>query len=395
MPNIPRLPPIDDSAVPAAGVLRRAVSLTLITMLLGVATLIGAAGLVTVHETVDAVGSLDPIRVWPVRARTSGTISDVLVRSGDTVVAGQPVAELDTLDLGAKIAQTEAQIASQRLDLKRARAMTTVDQRRVEGAAVSAAASRLRARAALRSRLADLGLAAANIDSLLRAHHAGIHVGIDAGVADVMTAEGEVAAADAQSTQVTLAPLQIERQRVELQRLETQLREQRVLRARSVVRSPAAGVILSEQIERLPGTLTREGDALLDVADVTAWIAAVTVRDRDVYRVHVGDPAVVSIAAIGSVRNEPLAARVLDVAAEPATAPAGATGASVSSLVPSGTGPPSYRITLAIDRAVGDSIRAGVLRRGYVANAKIITRSATGWVLLRDWIRNQLNGRTG
>lgn len=58
---------------------------------------LGIASFVKVDEIVDASGAIEPTIVWPIRSRDPGLIREVLVRTGDRVVAGQPLARLDDL----------------------------------------------------------------------------------------------------------------------------------------------------------------------------------------------------------------------------------------------------------------------------------------------------------
>jgi multidrug resistance efflux pump len=342
--------------------------------------------LLSVRVTVDGQGTLEPVRIWPVRARVAGTVSEVLVHSGDTVRIGQPLVRLDTLAASVMLAQLEAQLAAQRLEYGRLARLVPIEQQEDGGAMAQAGARRLRARAALRERLADLGMALADMDSLLRAHRPGVHVGVDIAVADVLGAEGELLAARAQAARRRLAPLAVAKHAAELRRVEAQLREGRALSARGVLVAPADGVVLTEQLERLPGTVLREGDEVLEVADVGTWLATLSVRERDVHRVRVSDHVLVDIPALRLLHEEPVAARVASVAAEPSRHVDASTRGTSSGIA-------GYRVVVHLSRAVGDSL-GDVMRRGYEVRARIITRTVSGWTLAREWVRERLWGRT-
>lgn len=389
----PQLPPINERAAPASRMLRRAVRLTLVTAAITAAILVGGGALVTVRVTVDGQGTLEPVRVWPVRARVAGAVAEVLVRSGDTVRAGQVLVRLDTLSTSVAIAQLQAQLVSQRLELERLARLVPIDRQQDDGGLAQAEAHRLRARAALRARLADLGAATADMDSLLIAHRPGVHVGIDEAVSEVRASEAEVSTSRAQIARRGLAPLDAAKQEAELRRLEAQLREQRALSARSVLLAPADGVVLTEQLERLPGTVMHEGDGALELADVGAWRATLHVRESDIHRVRVGDRVLVEVPALAMLHDEAVEARVTSVAAEP-------SGSSELSNVPANTasassGVAGYRVVVALDKAAVDSLGQGLMRRGYEVRARIITRSASGWALAREWMRARLLGRAG
>lgn len=62
------------------------------------------------QATFDATGTAAPIRQATLSTKLMGTVTDVLVREGDRVVAGQPLARMDARELGAKAAQVRANI---------------------------------------------------------------------------------------------------------------------------------------------------------------------------------------------------------------------------------------------------------------------------------------------
>jgi RND family efflux transporter MFP subunit len=75
-----------------------------------------AGALYAVHDTTidadfDAGGTAAPIQQATLSTRLMGTVTDVLVREGDRVAAGQIVLRLDARDLAAKSSQAAAAIA--------------------------------------------------------------------------------------------------------------------------------------------------------------------------------------------------------------------------------------------------------------------------------------------
>jgi RND family efflux transporter MFP subunit len=70
----------------------------------------------TVHDTTidaafDAAGIAAPIQQATLSTKLMGTVTDVLVREGDHVAAGQPLVRIDARDLSAKSAQVAASVA--------------------------------------------------------------------------------------------------------------------------------------------------------------------------------------------------------------------------------------------------------------------------------------------
>src|SRR4051812_36997956 len=104
----PRLP---DLREPGRGsrLAARAVHWTVVALALLVVGGAVASFTVRVRLTVRAPGALEPVQVWPVRALEPGLVSAVLVRTGQVVRAGQPLLQLDTLELAEAVAQARAQ----------------------------------------------------------------------------------------------------------------------------------------------------------------------------------------------------------------------------------------------------------------------------------------------
>jgi multidrug resistance efflux pump len=144
------------------------------------------------------------------------------------------------------------------------------------------------------------------------------------------------------------------------------------------------GVVLSEQLENLVGIALREGDQLLEVGDVSAWRANLSVSEDDVHRIRIGDPVSIEIPAFASVANDRFRGRVVSVATQ-ISAGGAPGGATTSSYFLSG-----YRVMAALDPVAPDDEKSGALRRGYVVRAKIITRSARLATFVRDYLRGRL-----
>lgn len=70
--------------------------------------------------------------------RTAGTVAEILVREGDTVAAGAPLARLDTTSLERDLASSRASLQSARADLARVTAQQQLDRLEVQSAVASA-----------------------------------------------------------------------------------------------------------------------------------------------------------------------------------------------------------------------------------------------------------------
>lgn len=82
----------------------------------GPATVNVTAGSIT--AAVSGTGSIAAEQTLDLAFASGGTVSEVLVREGDAVVAGQPLARLDTRDLELQVASAEASLESARARLQ-------------------------------------------------------------------------------------------------------------------------------------------------------------------------------------------------------------------------------------------------------------------------------------
>lgn len=388
-PGVLSLPRFQDDSLPGARLVRRVVLITFLCLLVLAAAALLAVATVTVPVTVDGAGVLEPVRVFPVRAQASGVVASVDVAGGDTVDAGQPLLRLDSLGAASALAELEAQAGIQRVEAERLARTAPIDREQANLALAQANARLLRARAELRLRLVEFGLGS-DVDSLLAAYLRGTHVVLDGAVADVELARADIAATRTQIARMALARLDAAKQDYEARRLTSQAKMRRVALARGIVRAPARGVVLTDETERLPGTAVREGETVLELADLGSWRATITVRERDVHRVRANDAATLEVPALAAVRDEPLRARVVRIAADVADADPAERGPNGRASFAGAPG--TYRVYMVLERAQLDSIGIDAVRRGYSVRAKIVTRRVRAVTLLREWLHNSMRG---
>jgi HlyD family secretion protein len=224
-----------------------------------------AARVEDLHVRVTAVGSVAPREVVAVGSEQSGLVHDVLVDENDQVVAGQPLAILDTelLDLQrreqvAQVATLAAQLAQSRVvadtravdlarveSLDRARAVAPADLELARSASRQADAAVTAAEAQLRAARARLALSGANLDN-------------------------------------------------------------------TVIRSPISGVVLARRVD--PGQLVvaaLQAVTLFEVAaDLAQVVVEVDVDEADVTRVRAGQRATFTVSAWGERAFSAVVAKV-------------------------------------------------------------------------------------
>lgn len=72
----------------------------------------------TIAATVSATGNVEPRAEAQLRFEVSGTVAEVLVKPGDRVEQGQPLARIDTTALQLQLEQAQADLRQAQADLE-------------------------------------------------------------------------------------------------------------------------------------------------------------------------------------------------------------------------------------------------------------------------------------
>ncbi len=157
------------------------------------AVVLAAARRADVTARVIASGSVTSIRDSKLGSKLSGRVAAVLVEEGQRVGAGTPLLRLDTGDLAAQEAQTEANASAARANLARVLAGARPQERQQSVNSVA------QAEAALRSARASLSLAQANAQRFrsLKEQGAVSQQDLDAAETQAQVAQAQVAQAEA------------------------------------------------------------------------------------------------------------------------------------------------------------------------------------------------------
>jgi multidrug efflux pump subunit AcrA (membrane-fusion protein) len=383
-----RLPDLGDEGQPGARFVKRAVGLTL--SVIGVLVVAGAlaATFIDMDVTVKTTGILEPVKVHPVRAQESGPVRDVLVQTGDTVKADALLARLDTLALAATVSQLDAQYRAAAIDQRRSASSDPLERQRLSQRASQAQARLVSARAVLQQRMVeyDLGM---NVDSLLRAYRPGRHVTLDQAVGDVRGAEAEIRLAASEADMLSLSSFDRAKLGTQMDQLASQIAAARERISRMELRSPTDGVVLTEQLERLRGAYVREGDQILELAELGGWRAQLSVTERDVAKIKVGDRVEVEVQALDQNESELIHGTVSYVSPDPmgASAPAGGGAAPA----PAGVAPGMYRVIASLDEAQIREMGYEKFRRGYSVRGNVITKSGKIITLLWNYVTEKLD----
>jgi multidrug resistance efflux pump len=381
-----RLPDLGDEGQPGGRFVKRAVSVTLSIIGLVMLVAVIVSLLVSMDVTVKSAGVLEPVNVWPIRAEAAGPIREVLVKSGDTVKAGDIVIRLDALALETQLAQLQAQHSAAQIDRDRSQAGTPMERRQQQERRDAAQAHLTRARAVLVQRMVEHGFGT-NVDSLLRAWRPGGHVMLDQAIGDVRSAEADIRLNSTETDMLSLRGFDERRADTEMARLQAQIREVRERIERATITAPSGGVVLTEQLERMEGSYVREGETLLEVGETGEWRVTMLVPERDVNKIKVGDPVRLEVQAFDQRDRRQLEGSVSHVSAEPFSAPGGDATAGKATTTASGL----YRVVASLDRGQVQREELDRFRRGYSVQANVVTRSGKIAELLWGYLMEKLN----
>jgi multidrug efflux pump subunit AcrA (membrane-fusion protein) len=224
-----------------------------------------------------------------VRALTDGRVIEVPVHEGDTVIAGQLLARIDTAEIDAAIARADADRNVAAAELR----LATAGGRRVERRAAAAALTAARAAAALEetraTRDTDLAGKGAVAEAVADESRRGAEV-----------ARARVLRAEAEHTGTLRGRVeQIDAARARVAAAQAAYEAARAHRDRSVVVSPIAGIVLARHVD--VGDTASPGATLFEVADPVATEVRIEIEELDALRV--GPDMHVTVTSQGGTRE--------------------------------------------------------------------------------------------
>jgi HlyD family secretion protein len=283
--------------------------------------------------TVSATGKLAPTNQVTVGSQLSGLVTQVLVDVNDRVAAGQPLAQIDPEQLDDQIRQGLAQLAANQAQVQQARA--TVSQAQAQLA-----------------RLEEVHrLSNGRVPSATE---------LQAGRADAQRAVAalRVAEANVLASQATLAQSQTQR-------------------ARAVIRSPVAGVVLARQVD--PGQTVAASfntPTLFVIAeDLSAMKLEVAIDEADVGAVKQGQGATFTVDAFPG-RTFPAQITRVEIGSNLSAQAASSSSSSTSGTSAAGGQVVSYAADLSVAN------RNLELRPGMTATADIVTSDKRDLLLI-------------
>jgi multidrug efflux pump subunit AcrA (membrane-fusion protein) len=211
-----------------------------------------------------------------VRALIDGRVVDVPVHEGDTVLAGQLLARIDTAEVDAAIARADAERNVAAAELRLATAGGRVEERRAAEAELSAA----KASAALEQ-------TRANRDTELAGQGAVAEAVADESRRGAEVAEARVLRAEAERNGTLRGRAEaIDAARAKVAAAQAAYEAATARKDRAVVVAPVAGIVLSRHVD--VGDTAAPGAILFEVADPVATELRIEIEELDALRVGTG-----------------------------------------------------------------------------------------------------------
>ncbi len=272
---------------------------------------------------------MSPNGLGDVTADAQGRVSQLLVKPGQLVAPGQPLALLNIPDLDEKVQAVRLQLADLETSM-RLHVDETSAQRRLSGKSLDEQGKALRLRE--QSDLQRIAIARQQIDSTARLRSEGLVTARSAAVAELDLQDAQTALADTRRKLAALGKLSNEFERRQLeaeQRLALQIdasrRELASLQAQSEagsrLRSQVAGRVI--EIKAALGSLVQRGTPVLSIErqDLggAPLEAVMYVSAADGKKINGGDQVQITLAHAAREEYGVLLARVDSASAYPAT----------------------------------------------------------------------------
>jgi HlyD family secretion protein len=303
----------------------------------------------TLTATVNATGSISPMREAQLGFNTSGSLIKLDVKQGDMVKSGQVLASLDTRELELQLAQSEASLASAQARLDQLKNPSPTDVAAAQAAVNSAEAALAQLKTPNQN---DYAMAKADIDkaqaALARAQADYDRIGGASNPFIAMSAQGlnlQQATLDYQKalaafnarvnpsdSQIKQAQSAVEQAKAQLAKLTTpnandvkstqasvdQAKASRDLSKTrldyAVIKAPFDGIVTHVDVDL--GTSVTAGRTIIGVADASEYRVKLNIDETDIAKIKVGQEVTIGLDAYANVN---IPAKVTEIAATATT----------------------------------------------------------------------------
>ncbi len=274
---------------------------------------------------VSASGKIDPKKTVNISAQSMGRVTQLAVREGDRVKAGQFLLQIDPVNAEAAVRRDEASVAGARTGLEQSKASLQAARASLESARQALKRQKELSAAGLTTR-----------ESLERAE------------TEVQVRESDLAARE---QEIKSRETQLNQQQAGLQSSRHTLTQVRF-------EAPFDGIVTRRNIEEgenvMVGTMNNAGTVLLTVADMSVIEAEVEVDETDIPFVQLGQIAKVTIDAIP---DKEFTGKVTEIGNSPIQAAGAGTTRTAT----------NFKVVITVDGQIPD------VRPGFTCTAEITT----------------------
>ena len=303
----------------------------------------------TLTATVNATGSISPLREAQLGFNTSGSLIKLDVKQGDMVKSGQVLASLDTRELELQLAQSEASLASAQARLDQLKNPSPADVAAAQAAVNSAEAALAQLKTPNQN---DYAMAKADVEkaqaALARAQADYDRIGGASNPFIAMSPQGlnlQQATLDYQKalaafnarinpsdSQIKQAQSTVEQAKAQLAKLTTpnandvksaQASVDQAKAARdlsktrldyAVIKAPFDGIVTHVDVDL--GTSVTAGRTIIGVADASEYRVKLNIDETDIAKIKVGQEVTIGLDAYANVN---IPAKVTEIAATATT----------------------------------------------------------------------------
>jgi putative peptide zinc metalloprotease protein len=249
-----------------------------------------------------------PVHNTDVRAEVEGIIEGVFVEEGDLVNAGQLIVRLSDRDYQAELRKTQAATEEKKAQLKLLEAGPRAEEITLARTAVAKAEERLK----FENRRLEMDRKLFEEQLLSRRDLEQTE--------ELATVRGKELDEAKEHLQMLLAgsrPEEVEAVAAEVRRLEVQSRHyEDQLRLLSVA-SPVAGVVTTRKPKEIVGQRAAKGDLIVKVHELNTVTAEISVSEKDIDAVRVGQPVILKCRAYPQITFRGTVASIASIATKP------------------------------------------------------------------------------
>lgn len=272
---------------------------------------------VKIDVTINASGQLEPADLKTIYNPINGEIEKIFVKSGEAFKKGDLLVQLDTLKLFDQLDEMNRKLSMKMIDYEKLSSTIPYEKNRITFQAKKAEAQLLKAKANLRQKINDF-FTGTDPDSLIRNYKKGTHISLDYALADIITAETEIENLDLEKRVIDLKNYELQSFMLEIEQLKKTIQRQREYVNKAKLVAPYDGIMLTQNVENLEGSIVSEGSLLFEIGGDNFWKALLFVNEKDAYKIKIGDAVKIEVQAVKSDENDLiLEGNIVNISGEP------------------------------------------------------------------------------